>query len=63
MQRLVFQWVFIPWLQTEVDAWVNMYNRSPKRADKNKVLPHGRPDLIFESADMFESYDFRVSFV
>ena len=30
---LVFHWLFIPWLQKELDAWVERYNNSRKRAD------------------------------
>ncbi|KAJ7882973.1 hypothetical protein B0H14DRAFT_3082462 [Mycena olivaceomarginata] len=37
---LVFRWVFIPWLQKEL-------NNTAKRADRNKVLPHGAPNDMY----------------
>jgi hypothetical protein len=58
---LIFLWVFVPWLQKELNAWLKLKNESDKRADKNKILPHGKPSLIFESPELFDSYDFKVS--
>jgi len=52
-QRLVFLWLFVPWLQQELDNWRSKLNQFSKRADKHKVLPHGRPILIFEAAEEF----------
>lgn len=40
-----------------------MVNRNAKRKDKNKVTPHGVPDLIFEFPERFESVDFKVGHV
>ncbi|KAJ7176192.1 hypothetical protein C8R43DRAFT_942992 [Mycena crocata] len=43
---LVFRWVFIPWLQKELDAYRERVNNTAKRADRNKVLPHGAIDKV-----------------
>ena len=61
IHEAVFRRIFIPWLQKEIDKWVVRHNTSPKRADKNKILPHARPALIFEAPEEFESHDFKVS--
>ncbi|KAF8587965.1 hypothetical protein K439DRAFT_1247894, partial [Ramaria rubella] len=60
LDMLLFHWLFIPWLQSELDAWKDSHNTTPKCADKNKILPHGRPQLIFEAPTMFDSLDFKV---
>ncbi|KZT53393.1 hypothetical protein CALCODRAFT_440209, partial [Calocera cornea HHB12733] len=57
---LVFYWLFIPYLQSELDCWVHSVNYSSKRHDKNKILPQGRPQLIFEHATRFGTLDFGV---
>ncbi|KAF8590916.1 hypothetical protein K439DRAFT_1611571 [Ramaria rubella] len=57
---LLFRWLFIPWLQVELDTWKDSHNTAPKRADKNKILPHGRPQLIFKAPHMYDSLDFKV---
>jgi hypothetical protein len=57
---LVFRWLFIPWLQKELDAWVDRYNNSRKRADRNKILPHGVPNDICAFPERFGALDFKV---
>ncbi|KAF8957939.1 hypothetical protein BDZ97DRAFT_1669109, partial [Flammula alnicola] len=57
---LVFRWLFIPWLQKELDAWVDRYNNSRKRADRNKILPHGVPNDICAFPERFGAMDFKV---
>ena len=61
--RLVFQWLAIPWLQAELDAWRRRFNSTPRRADKNKVLPHGIPDLITAKPYQFGTFNFKASAV
>jgi hypothetical protein len=58
---LVFRWLFIPWLQTEVNAYVDRVNNTRKRADRNKVLPHGPPNDIFASPERYGCLDFKAS--
>jgi len=57
----VFRWLFIPWLQVEINAYVNRINNTRKRADRNKVLPHGPPNDIFNSPEWYGCLDFKVS--
>ncbi|KAJ7278500.1 hypothetical protein C8J57DRAFT_1434292 [Mycena rebaudengoi] len=60
LENLVFRWLAIPWLQAELDKWRLQYNSSPRRADKNKILPHGIPDLITAKPHLFNSENFKV---
>ncbi|KAG1867744.1 hypothetical protein F4604DRAFT_1584905 [Suillus subluteus] len=61
LHMMVFHWVFIPWLQQELDAYRDRVNNSAKRHDNNKVLPHGVPSLIYDSPEDFGALDFKVS--
>jgi hypothetical protein len=56
----IFQWLAIPFIQSELDKYVHRNNSTRKRADRKKVLPHGIPDIIFEQPDQFEAVDFKV---
>ncbi|KAI9070331.1 hypothetical protein FKP32DRAFT_1663038 [Trametes sanguinea] len=60
LEKLVFLWVVVPWLQGELDAWVHQFNTSPRRADKNKVLPQGIPDVITAKPGRYNTLDFKV---
>ncbi|KAF9239795.1 hypothetical protein BU15DRAFT_61725 [Melanogaster broomeanus] len=42
--RMVFRWVFIPWLQRELDGY------------RDLVLPHGVPNFIYESQKSMEHW-------
>ncbi|KAJ7574508.1 hypothetical protein C8J56DRAFT_802832 [Mycena floridula] len=59
--NLVFRWVFIPWLQAELDAYRDRVNFTAKRADRNKVLPHGVPAHIYEEPEAYECLDFKIT--
>ncbi|KAF8120876.1 hypothetical protein EV363DRAFT_1278349 [Boletus edulis] len=59
----VFRWLFIPWLQAELDAYCDRINHTAKRRDRKKVLPHGIPELIFTSPEDFGALDFKASLV
>ncbi|KIJ06201.1 hypothetical protein PAXINDRAFT_92365 [Paxillus involutus ATCC 200175] len=61
LQLMVFRWVFIPWLQEELNAYQGRVNLARKRRDRNKVLPHGRPELIHTSPEDFGALDFKVT--
>jgi len=61
LDSLAFRWLFIPWLQEELNAWVERYNNSRKRADRNKILPHGVPNDICAFPERFGALDFKVS--
>lgn len=60
--RLVFRWVFIPFLQHELDEYADRLNHTAKRADRNKVLPHGVPAHIYKEPEEYGVLDFKVSF-
>ncbi|KAF9553186.1 hypothetical protein CPC08DRAFT_645938 [Agrocybe pediades] len=58
---LTFCWVFIPYIQSEVDAYVHRVNFTKKRSDKNKVLPHGIPEDIATNPGAFGCLDFGIN--
>ena len=58
--KLLFRWLAIPWLQRELDAWVYRRNMTARRADKNKVIPHGVPELIRQNPLAYGCQDFKV---
>ncbi|KAJ6546627.1 hypothetical protein B0H10DRAFT_2181186 [Mycena sp. CBHHK59/15] len=60
LQRLVFRWLAIPWLQAELDTWVQHYNSTSRRADKHKILPHGIPDMSASKPRQFGTTDYKV---
>ncbi|KAG2033711.1 hypothetical protein BDR03DRAFT_871518, partial [Suillus americanus] len=60
LQHLIFQWVFIPWLQRKLDGYKDCINNTAKRHDHNKVLPHGVLNLIYNSANDFGALDFKI---
>ncbi|KAJ7932229.1 hypothetical protein B0H13DRAFT_2227784 [Mycena leptocephala] len=61
LQALVFRWVFIPWLQKELDAYRDRVNNTAKRADRNKVLPRGVPNHIYQAPEDFGVLDFKIN--
>ncbi|KAG1896356.1 uncharacterized protein F5891DRAFT_1130312 [Suillus fuscotomentosus] len=61
LHMMVFRWVFIPWLQQELNAYRDRVNNTAKRRDRNKILPHGVPNLIYDSPEDFGALDFKVS--
>ncbi|KAI6137018.1 hypothetical protein F5141DRAFT_1209330 [Pisolithus sp. B1] len=60
LQLMVFCWVFIPWLQVELNSYQDHINNSQKHCDKRKVLPHGIPELIYTCAEDYGALDFKV---
>jgi hypothetical protein len=58
---LVFLYIAIPWIQVELDEWVVLRNRAPPRADRNKVLLHGIPELIRNKPEKYGTFDFKAS--
>jgi hypothetical protein len=57
---LLFRWIAIPWLQTEIDRWVSLKNKSAPRASRHKLLPHGIPALIRTHPSHFNAIDFKI---
>ncbi|KIO02888.1 hypothetical protein M404DRAFT_47696, partial [Pisolithus tinctorius Marx 270] len=60
LEWLIFCWLFIPWLQEELLAYKDHVNNTAKCHDHNKVMPHGVPNLIYESAGDYSAIDFKV---
>ncbi|KAF9068615.1 hypothetical protein BDP27DRAFT_1223949, partial [Rhodocollybia butyracea] len=60
LESLVFCWVFIPYLQAELDLYRNRRNLCSKRHDKNKVLPHGVPAHIEMSPQDYDAVNFAL---
>ncbi|KAJ7877237.1 hypothetical protein B0H14DRAFT_2197270, partial [Mycena olivaceomarginata] len=54
---LIFRWVFIPWLQRELDLYRDRVNNTAKR---NKVLPHGVPNHMYEAPEDYGALDFKI---
>ncbi|KAL0562592.1 hypothetical protein V5O48_019493, partial [Marasmius crinis-equi] len=62
IEKLTFQWLAIPFLQRQMDAYLNMRNSTPRRANRRKILPAGVPNHIFQSPENFmNAKDFTVS--
>lgn len=38
LQIMIFRWIFIPWLQRELNAYKDRVNNTAKRRDRNKVI-------------------------
>ncbi|KAI6014194.1 hypothetical protein EDC04DRAFT_2609064 [Pisolithus marmoratus] len=60
LEWLVFWWLFVPWLQQELDAYWDHINNTAKCHDHNKVLPHGIPNLIYNDLGDYKALDFKV---
>ncbi|KZT57565.1 hypothetical protein CALCODRAFT_433971, partial [Calocera cornea HHB12733] len=61
LENYIFRWLAIPFLQRNLDAYVRMYNTSKPRADKNKILPLGRPEHILHHPERFgDARNFKV---
>lgn len=58
---MVFRWIFIPWMQGELDGYRDRVNNTRKRHDKNKILPHGVPNDMFDNPEMYGALDFKVT--
>ncbi|CDO78220.1 hypothetical protein BN946_scf184887.g8 [Trametes cinnabarina] len=61
VERMLFFYLFIPYLQQELDVFRDCYNISKKRWDRNNFLPHGPPMLIFHNASAYGWNNFKVN--
>jgi hypothetical protein len=57
---LVFHWLAIPWMQSELDLYRTRSNGHMPRYNRRKLLPHGIPNEIFEHPEQYGSHDFKV---
>ncbi|GBE90060.1 hypothetical protein SCP_1800820 [Sparassis crispa] len=60
LEKLVFIYLAISWLQAELDAFMKRLNSSPRHADKTKILPHRIPDLITAKPEKYNTRDFKI---
>ncbi|KAI0666123.1 hypothetical protein C8Q78DRAFT_1072612 [Trametes maxima] len=60
VSRMLFYYLFIPYLQGELDVFRERYNSTKKRRDKHKILPHGQPALIFQHPQEYGWEDFKI---
>ncbi|RDX47577.1 hypothetical protein OH76DRAFT_1354108 [Lentinus brumalis] len=60
VEGLLFKWLAIPWLQTELDMWAAQYNMTPRRAQRNKTLPQGIPVVIARNPQQYGVHDFKI---
>jgi len=58
--RLVFRWLAIPWLQKEADSYVYRSNTSRRRANRQKMVPNGIPDVIYENPETVDALDYKA---
>ncbi|EIN10041.1 hypothetical protein PUNSTDRAFT_66483 [Punctularia strigosozonata HHB-11173 SS5] len=61
LHYLVFRWLAIPFIQTELDGYVARRNTTLKRANPKKALPNGRPDMIFEKPERYNTVNFGIN--
>ena len=57
---LLFRFIFIPYIQREVDAWVHQRNWTKRRSDRKKVLPNGIPMVILQKPHRWKAADYKV---
>ncbi|KAK0197866.1 hypothetical protein F5146DRAFT_920232, partial [Armillaria mellea] len=58
---LIFRYIFIPFLQNELDDYVYMCNWRCKRRDKRKVCPHGVPLHIEQRPQFYGCRSYAVA--
>ncbi|KLO07950.1 hypothetical protein SCHPADRAFT_795124, partial [Schizopora paradoxa] len=58
--QLVFRYLAIPWIQKQLDRYVRRFNLTSRRASKDKTLPEGIPDLIFNDPLQYSGADLKI---
>ncbi|KZT31989.1 hypothetical protein SISSUDRAFT_1067287 [Sistotremastrum suecicum HHB10207 ss-3] len=56
----LFHFLFIPWLQSELDKFKRRVNYTKRRADKNVATPRDEPEFIFRRPRDYGSEDWHV---
>ncbi len=56
----MFRYVFLPWLQAELDVYVSENNNTKKRHNRKIARPNGVPLLIEQAPEHFGTQDFKV---
>ncbi|PBK59871.1 hypothetical protein ARMSODRAFT_838570, partial [Armillaria solidipes] len=62
LEALVFRYIFIPWLQNELDEYIVKNNTTKKRHDRKVAHPNGVPLLIEQAPERFDAEDYKVAF-
>ncbi|KAF8256598.1 hypothetical protein EI94DRAFT_1710840 [Lactarius quietus] len=61
LKCLLFRFIFIPYIQWEVDAWVHQRNWTKHRADCKKVLPNGIPMIVLRKLHKWKAADYKIA--
>ncbi|KAF8274172.1 hypothetical protein EI94DRAFT_1696117 [Lactarius quietus] len=61
LECLLFRFVFIPFIQWEVDGWVHQRNWTKRCSDRKKVLPNGIPMIIVQKPHRWKAVDYKIS--
>ncbi|KAH6903545.1 hypothetical protein BKA70DRAFT_1433583 [Coprinopsis sp. MPI-PUGE-AT-0042] len=61
VHRYVFRWIFIPWLQAELDNYRFKVNHTRRRHDPRQIVPHGRAEDIYRFPEAYGARDFKVA--
>ncbi|KXN80762.1 hypothetical protein AN958_07838 [Leucoagaricus sp. SymC.cos] len=60
LDTFIFRYIFFPWIQEELDGFVDRVNWNRKRNDRRKVHPQGPPHDIFFCPEEYGVKDFKV---
>ncbi|KAJ3556254.1 hypothetical protein NP233_g12020 [Leucocoprinus birnbaumii] len=60
LDQMIFRWVFIPWLQDELNKFRNRINHFKKRNDPRKARPQGQPLDLYFNAYQYDVLDFKI---
>ncbi|TFK59433.1 hypothetical protein BDN72DRAFT_905849 [Pluteus cervinus] len=60
LHSLVFRWVFIPYIQAELDSYAHTRNTTAPRRQRHKIIPQGVPEMIQTRPDVFGCKDFKI---
>ena len=55
--RKILAYVFIPIVQREVDLFVELWNNSRTRFQRNTLMPDGIPNVIYDSPEEYNLED------
>ncbi|KZS96715.1 hypothetical protein SISNIDRAFT_393871, partial [Sistotremastrum niveocremeum HHB9708] len=54
-ERSLFHFLFVPWLQRELDAFAHRVNHERRRPDKHVTRPRDEPEFIFNNPERYGS--------
>ncbi|KAJ6483694.1 hypothetical protein DFH09DRAFT_949611, partial [Mycena vulgaris] len=57
---LVFRWITIPFVQVQLDVWLNHRNRTKPRRNKYKVIPQEIPELLRAKPGFYGVVDLKI---